>query len=408
MQKLYLLLICLFLLNPGVNADEAEIKKSANEATEKAEDELSKLEETVGESAEKSTSDAATVATKADEESSKPWLPAAKDYDWVQLTSGEWLKGEIKSMYNKNLEFDSSKLKLLNIKWKDVKYLKSYRPSSVNIEGHLPLSGSLQISDDSVTVTDGDNVQEFGRHELISLTPAGVMESDLWAIKLSLGLNVRRGNTDQIDYTAKLNVKRRTAKTRFNLDYIGNISKVGSQAQSLTETVNNHRINASHSVYTSRYFFYQPVVAELYRDLFQNIDLRMTIGPGIGYTIFDTGRFEWTVNGGPAYLSTRFISVQPGERKKLDSAALVISTDIDAELSSTLDFIFKYNIMLADEESGGYTHHLIATFETEITSDLDFDVSLIWDRISQPVKDDAGVTPEPNDFRLVFSVSYDY
>ena len=417
MQIFYLLLICLLLLIPMVNADEAEIKKSADEATEKAEDELSKLEETVGKSAGKSASDAsrdaasdksATAATKADEESSKPWLPAAKNYDWVQLTSGEWLKGEIKSMYNKNLEFDSDKLKLLNIKWKDVKYLKSYRPSSVNIENRLPISGSLQISDDTVTITGGETVQEFDRLDLISLTPAGDREADLWAIKLSLGLNVKRGNTDQVDYTAQLGVKRRTAKTRFLLDYIGNISKTGNQATELTETVNNHRISASHSVYTTRYFFYQPVFAELYRDPFQNIGLRMNVGAGMGYTLFDTGQFEWIVNGGPAYVSTKFISVQPGEKQKVDGAALVFGTDIDAELSSTLDFIFKYNILLADEGFGGYTHHLIATLETEITSDLNFDVSLIWDRISQPIESESGVTPKPDDFRLVFSVSYDY
>jgi hypothetical protein len=43
-------------------------------------------------------------------------IPSAVDYDWVKLSSNEWLKGKIKSMYQKNLEFDSDKLKLLNIK----------------------------------------------------------------------------------------------------------------------------------------------------------------------------------------------------------------------------------------------------------------------------------------------------
>ena len=26
------------------------------------------------------------------------WKPNAADFDWIQLTSGEWLKGEIKSI----------------------------------------------------------------------------------------------------------------------------------------------------------------------------------------------------------------------------------------------------------------------------------------------------------------------
>ncbi|RKZ66256.1 MAG: hypothetical protein DRQ44_06955, partial [Gammaproteobacteria bacterium] len=190
--------------------EEAEIKKSADESAQTAEDELSKLEQTIGKTSEESATavdDEAKAA--ADEASSKPWLPAAKEFDWVQLTSGEWLKGEIKSMYNDSLEFDSDKLDLLEIDWEDVKYLKSYRPSNINIENSEPLTGSLQISGDKVTITNGEDVREFKRHDLISLTPAGDREVDLWSLKFTLGLNVRSGNTDQVDYNSKFNAKRR-------------------------------------------------------------------------------------------------------------------------------------------------------------------------------------------------------
>ncbi len=390
-------------------AEEAEIKQSADESAQTAEDELSQLEQAVGESSDDSaTAVDDEVKAAADEASSKPWLPAAKEFDWVQLTSGEWLKGEIKSMYNDSLEFDSDKLDLLEIDWEDVKYLKSYRPSNVNIEDREPLTGSLQISGDKVTVTDGEGVQEFDRLDLISLTPAGDKEIDLWSIKFTLGLNVRSGNTDQLDYNSKFNARRRTARSRFTLDYIGNISKTGNDEGVLTETINNNRINASANRYATRNFFYTPLFAEYFRDPFQNIDQRITAGIGLGYTIFNTGKFEWNVNGGPAYVSTKFLSVQPGEEQKIDAAAVVFGTDLDAELTSSLDFVFKYNVQAAKEEAGGYTHHIVATFESEITGSLDFDISMIWDRISQPATDAGGITPEPDDYRLIVGVTYTY
>jgi len=289
-----------------------------------------------------------------------------------------------------------------------VKYLKSYRPGNVNIEDREPITGSLQISGDTVTITNGDNVQEFDRLELISLTPAGDNELDLWAIKFALGLNIKSGNTDQVDYTSKLSVKRRTARSRFLLDYIGNISKTGNNNNDLVETVNNHRVNTGLDIYATRYFFYQPAFAEYYRDPFQNIDQRITLGVGVGYTIFDTAMFEWNVNGGPAFVTTKYLSVQPGQEQRIDAGALVFGTDFDAELTSTLDFLFKYHIQAAKEEAGGYTHHMIATFESELTGKLDFDVSLIWDRISQPRKDDLGIAPEPDDYRLTVGVTYTY
>ena len=405
------LLFGLVIVSSSVLAEEAAVKNAEEEA-QAAEDELSKLEQAVGEDADATASQADdqtdTSETAEDKASSKPWLPAAKEFDWIQLTSGEWLKGEIKSMYNDSLEFDSDKLDLLNIDWEDVKYLKSYRPSNVNIEYQQPLTGSLQISGDTVTISDGENVKEFERNDLISLTPHGDSEIDLWAIKFSLGLNVRSGNTEQIDYTAKLNTRRRTARTRFILDYIGNISKTDNADSVLVETVNNHRVTASHNIYATRYFFYQPIFAEYYRDPFQNIDQRITAGVGLGYTIFDTGKYEWNVNGGPAYVGTRFVSVQPGEKQKVEAGALVFGTDFDAEITDSLDFIFKYNITGMKEESGGYTHHIIGTFESEITGSLDFDISLIWDRISQPSTDDKGNTPESDDYRLTIGVTYTY
>ena len=378
-----------------------------------AEDELSALQQTVGEQADITSdeaSDAMAAEAKAaeDEASSRPWLPAAKNYDWVQLTSGEWLKGEIKSMYNDSLDFDSDKLDMQTIDWDDVKYLKSYRPSNINVEGHEPVTGSLQITNDTVTITDGDKTLEYRRSDLISLAPSGDRELDLWSVKFSLGLNFRQGNTDQVDYNSKFNMSRITARSRFLLDYIGNISKTSGSDGVLTETINNHRVNASTSRYATRYFFYTPLFMEYYRDPFQNLDQRVTAGIGVGYTLYDTSRFEWNVNGGPAYVSTKFISVQPGEEPEVRAGALVFATDLDYEVSKALDFIFGYRIQASKAEAGGYTHHIIATFESEITGSLDFDVSLIWDRISEPATDADGNTPEPDDYRLTIGISYEY
>jgi hypothetical protein len=378
-----------------------------------AEDELSALQQTVGEQADITSdeaSDAMAAEAKAaeDEASSKPWLPAAKNYDWVQLTSGEWLKGEIKSMYNDSLDFDSDKLDMQTIDWEDVKYLKSYRPSNINVEGHEPVTGNLQITTDTVTITDGDKNLEYKRSDLISLAPSGDRELDLWSVKFSLGLNFKAGNTDQVDYNSKLNVSRITARSRFLLDYIGNISKTSGSDGVLTETINNNRVNASTSRYATRYFYYTPLFMEYYRDPFQNLDQRVTAGVGLGYTIFDIPKFEWDVTGGPAYVSTKYISVQPGEDREIDAGALVFGTDLDYEVTSALDFIFGYRIQASKPEAGGYTHHIVATFESEIIGSLDLDVSMIWDRISEPATDIDGNTPEPDDYRLTIGISYEY
>ena len=51
---------------------------------------------------------------------------------------------------------------------------------------------------------------------------------------------------------------------------------------------------------------------------------------------------------------------------------------------------------------------MIATFESEITGSLDFDISMIWDRISEPATDAEDNTPKPDDYRLTVGVTYTY
>lgn len=336
------------------------------------------------------------------------WQSDAVKFDWVQLTSNEWLKGKFKSMYNESLEFYSDKLGLLNIDLADVKYLKSYRSCHVYFETYGAIIGMLEISDTKVIVSSGDEVKTFERTQLVSFTHAGQREIDLWAVKFALSLNLSSGNTKQVDYTAKFSAKRRTAKSRFLLDYIGIVSKTDAVSDTLEETVNNNRVSFSLDKYATREFFYTPIFGEYYRDPFQNIEKRITLGAGVGYSLYDSNKFEWNITGGSAVLSTRYFSVQPGEKISVTTGALTLGTNLDVELSRTVDFIFKYNLQASKKEAGGYTHHIIATIESELTGSLDLDVSFLWDRISEPTADDKGNVPKPDDYRLMFGVSYSF
>ena len=353
---------------------------------------------------------------KSSTAAAKAWIPSAVKYDWIQLTSNEWLKGEIKGMYKKSLEFDSDKLDLLTIKWEDVKILRSHKVNNINIEGVGAISGILEVTDDRMEVVSDYENETYDRADLISFAPGGQRESDLWAVKLVFGLDIRDGNTNQIEYTARFDVKRRASATRFLMYYIGNLSKTNggddgstlSSGGSLVTTINNHRLTANFDYYKTRYFFYTPVFAELFSDPFLNIELKTTLGAGAGYTFIDDGKTELSVSGGPAYVKTRFSSVQAGQSDSESTPAAVLKTAYNVEITDDIDFDAKYNIQVGNQASGGYTHHIILSLESEITGSLDFDTSFIWDRVSNPTEDSNGITPVPNDFRITFGVSYTY
>ena len=329
--------------------------------------------------------------------------PSADKCDWVQLTSGEWLKGEIKGMYDKSLEFDSKKLKLLTIDWKDIQQLKSSETVSLNIEGDGTVTGRLHLNGDTVTLLREDGDVTLERDLIISLTRGGEKESNYWSGKFALGITLSGGNTDKEEYAAKFNVKRQTSDTRFKVDYIGNYTQTNDIV-----TENNQRLSGSADVFQTRRFFWRPLFAEYYKDRFQNILAKYTFGVGAGYDIIASSKTNWTISGGPAVQETNFENVEPGEDDKERTPAFLVTTNYDIELSDNIDFIAKYQAYFVNQKSGTYIHHALATLETELINNFDLDMTLIWDRTQDPKATTEGYIPERDDYKMIFSIAYTY
>ncbi|MGL4832796.1 MAG: DUF481 domain-containing protein, partial [Shewanella sp.] len=160
--------------------------------------------------------------------------PVGNDFDWLQLTSLEILKGDIKTLYDDKLEFDSDELGVLVIDWDDVKILQSKGIVSVGFTDLTTKTGRLQVQNGK-SYLDG---VEFDPQHIMTLIAGEPTEANTWSSKISLGANFRQGNTDQIDYSTQAKVTRRTTESRFNADYLGNYTKTDGE-----NTVNNHRIN---------------------------------------------------------------------------------------------------------------------------------------------------------------------
>jgi hypothetical protein len=341
-------------------------------------------------------------------ETRKAWesaLPPTDKFDWIQTTSGEWLKGELKQLYSGILEFDSDEFDLQTIDWDDVAQVRAYGTKRIRIdapEGPVTVIGELVITRDKVIVDTVDGTREFDRSQLIAVTPGAASEWDNWSAKIDIGLNFTRGNTDQTEFTMKLNVKRLTPDNRFVVDYLGNFTTSNN-----LQTVNNHRLSMFFDIFAAKEYFWRPVLFEYFRDPFQNIDYRTTIGAGGGYHIIDTPKTTWNVSGALGYRATRYVSVQPGDSQKVTTPALIAGTFYDTALTKTIDFNARYNFSIVNQESGTYTHHAIATVEIELTSILDFDISFVWDRTQDPQARADGTVPKQDDLQLLFMLGVD-
>ncbi len=330
--------------------------------------------------------------------------PTPKKYDWVQTKSGEWFKGDIKAMFNEELDFDSDEIGLYSFDFDDVKQIKSFHTVSVNIDGVASFTGIIRMKDDTITIIQGDKEFTFPVEQIISFAYKGESTLDYWSGKGSLNLDQQKGNTDQKDYTANFKLQRRTATTRLALKYTGNVSYVNHE-----ETKNNHRINAIFDVFISKQLFYTPIYAEYYKNSYQNIASQFTASIGIGYKFIDTKDIDWEISTGPGVIRTKYDTIYQGESSDtVTSAALQTRTNLEVEITDDLTFLWDHQFAITDKNSGYYKHHMTTTLEVDITDAFSLDFSYVWDHLSRPERDSTGETPYKDDYRTLMGFGIDF
>tara|TARA_B100000809_G_scaffold266793_1_gene331623 strand:+ start:5475 stop:6551 length:1077 start_codon:yes stop_codon:yes gene_type:complete len=328
--------------------------------------------------------------------------PLPAKFDWVKLTSGEWLKGELKVLYDSELEFDSDNLGLLHLDWDDVAEIRSAQVLSVRFNNGSQGIGKVLMRDGQVSF-NGVDVESYDAKGIMSMAAGGTQGSSYWSAEVVLGGNFKRGNSLENIFDSHIDIKRRTNASQFKFNYLATLRRVDN-----IETENSHRISSSYDVFITQKLFWRPVYGEYYRDKIQNISDRVTVGMGVGYHLIDSSKTTWGVTAGPGYQYSRFVSVSEGENNPEGSGLFMFETLWDYELSKVIDIKALYNIQLTNDESGRYKHHSRIGMEYELTDALDFNIYFIWDRTEKPQRDEAGVLPEQDDTRMTVGLGYEF
>jgi hypothetical protein len=326
------------------------------------------------------------------------WVPPTVGHDgadWVQLKSGEWLRGQLKYIQDKEVQFDSDELDEQTLKLKDVRQVYTAHRMYTQFESEKPVLGNVVVSNDVVTVMGPESVSQ-PLELLTGITPSGGKTGMRnWSGKATVGVSMQSGNNSQTTVNTSAELARRTPNTTFLLDYLGNYSQANG-----VQNANNYRVNLSYDIRVSRDWFVRPVQFEYYKDPLANIAYRLTDGVSAGYYIFDRNDLEWTVSAGPAFQYTKFATVEPGQPDTASTPAGVFESNFKYDLTSRLTFIQTLQSVVTKREAGQYTHHAVTTLEFEIKRHLNLDDSFIWDYLQNPQPRDGGSIPEKSDYYL--------
>jgi putative salt-induced outer membrane protein YdiY len=331
----------------------------------------------------------------------EPGPSADDDWDWIELDTGEWLKGKIEEMIDGDLEFDSDSLGDQTIDWDDVVQIRSPREMNVLLDDQQTVRGRVSIKNGKLIVAGHAPI---AHDNVVIMVPKRQSEIQYWSINITVGATIQSGNTEQVSYNATADLTRQSVETRFNFGYIGNYSKNLDVV-----TTNNQRVNTFFDYFLDKLVFLRFVQAEYYFNPFQNLDLQVTVGPGVGLQFYRKSKIKWDLVAGPAYEYTRFESVEAGQSDSSTTPAGLLTTTIATKPFSKFKLGGTYQVAFTNERSGLVTWHLLAKASYKLGNSV-FEVSAsgIWDRIQSPMPNSNGVRPEPNDFQLLLGFGVDY
>jgi putative salt-induced outer membrane protein YdiY len=212
----------------------------------------------------------------------------------------------------------------------------------------------------------------------------------------------RSGNTDQTDSSFFVAARRETAANRLDLSLDSVLGSIDGE-----ESVNNHTLRGRQDLYVSPRLYLTPLGLELFRDRFQNIDLRASPYAGLGYELLDESRLEWEVNGGFGYRYTDYDSVPAGEESTDETAIFVTGTAFHADLTERIGLDLAYGAQVSLEDMDATNQEASVLISTDFLWDLDLDLRVVWKRVGDPQPDASGETPDKDDLRIELGLSWE-
>ncbi len=321
-------------------------------------------------------------------------------HDWIRLTSGEWLKGDLNWMRDKNFEFDSDKLNIITKAWSKVDELHSPQVNTYAFEGKVDVMGKAVVTKDSVIIETTEGVKTFPRSELLSIVEGGRRERDWWSTRLGLGFSANAGNTNQGSLTVAWGLQRADQRTVSAMTYQGTFGYANKE-----QNVNRHLGEVSVVLLISRRLYVTPASGQFLYDRFQNLKFRATPGAGAGIHIVDKKKVEWDFGSGLGYQHTRFLSAATGVENPQNDSFVLLRTYADFDFTDDIELKLDWRTNLVYTRIGNTNHIGNAAFKIDLTTIFYFETSFLFLRTENPPPRADGTFPSKNDYQLIVSIA---
>ncbi len=321
--------------------------------------------------------------------------------DWLQTTSGEWVRGSIDWMRDDIMEFDSEEFGPLEINIREVAALHAPVANTYVFTDRTSAFGPAMMTPEGIAVETVDGIVVRPQTDLHRIVEGGDREIDHWSLILDLGLGLNRGNSNQADVNMRLGITREDQKTLTELNYLLNLGYADREVN-----VSRHVVTFANRVWLTRRWYVEPIVGQLLSDRFQDIRFRAQPAATGGVRFLRIpSKALWDLALGFGYqylrLSDPFPTIDNPRHDGLTRFATRARFDFTADVYLTFDWVTN----LTFTEVRNTNHTGFAELFFEVTNILHVQASFLYLRTEEPPTRVDGSTPSKNDFFFTLGVS---
>ena len=203
--------------------------------------------------------------------------------DKLVLVNGDTLTGTVEKAEGGKLTFKTDYSGPIEIDITKIKSIVSDNPVEVRLTTGEVLKGKLQTSPDGKVAVEKTAERETAAIDWTKVTainPPPVVPPK-WHGNLTAGGMIQTGNTERRNASVSAEVMRKTDVDRLNFRYLFNYADENKEL-----TARNHYGAGKYDYFFTKKF-YGYMSTELENDKFKDLSLRVTVGPGAGYQVWD-------------------------------------------------------------------------------------------------------------------------
>ncbi len=314
--------------------------------------------------------------------------------DEVILTNGDRLSGKIIDVRDGILTLETGYSEPVKLKFEAVEKMSSTEPVELHLTGGEVLKGKITTNTNrqaAVEAGPGREAVAVALDNIAALNPPP-KEPVTWKGNVTLGGNLQDGNTDSMNLSAGALAVRRSENDRILINVLYNKTEDNG-----VRTAENTYGQLKYDYFLSpKWYLYLNI--DMLTDGFKDINFRTSVGPGVGYQVWEEENRALGLEAGVSYTSedrdlgedTDWISARLGVNFLYRLFDRIVFTD---------QFVIYPNL----DDTGEYTLRNDAALVTDIGASWALRLANIWERNSNP-----GIDLKKDDFTWIVGLQYSF